>query len=133
MTMHEPADAPYWDGLASGELRLPRCSGCQSWRWPAGHRCGGCGANGLDWAQHPMAATVYSWTRTWHRFGFTQSLDLPYISVVAQLTGSGVRLMGRMDDPDIVDPYIGQSLIGRIGTTILADRALPTIIWSRTA
>ena len=43
MSDYDGEDAPYWDGLAAGKLLLPRCCGCRAWRWPADHRCGGCG------------------------------------------------------------------------------------------
>ena len=80
-----------------------------------------------------MRATLYSWTRTWHRFGLTEGLDLPFTSVVAAVDGCGIRLYGRLDDPDRIDPRIGEPLSGRIGETRVSDRAIPTIIWSRSA
>ena len=126
-------DEPYWQGLASGVLRLPRCGGCARWTWPAAHRCGQCGSTTMDWQDLPMRATLYSWTRTWHRFGLTEGLDLPFTSVVAAVDGCGIRLYGRLDDPDRIDPRIGEPLSGRIGETRLSDRAIPTIIWSRSA
>lgn len=130
---YDGADAPYWQGLSEGRLVLPKCSGCGAWRWPAGHRCGTCGSTGMIWVEQPMQATVFAWTRTWHRFAFTESLDLPFTSIVAELAGNGIRLMGRLDDPDRIDPVIGDVVSGRIGTTHVADRAIPTIIWSRSA
>lgn len=87
----------------------------------------------MDWIEQPMVATVFSWTRTWHRFGLTEGLDLPFVSVVAELGNSGIRLMGRLEDPLRIDPAIGEALIGAIGATEVNGRAIPTIIWSRTA
>lgn len=130
---HDGADAPYWQGLEEGRLMLPRCAHCAGWRWPAGHRCGACGGIGMVWEEQPLHATVYSWTRTWHRFGFTESLDLPFVSVVAELRDSAVRLMGRMDDPAPADPRIGEALVGRFGHTVVGDDRIPTVIWSRAA
>ena len=40
---------PFWDGVAAGELRLPRCSACQAWQWyplPGVEHCPGAS---LDW------------------------------------------------------------------------------------
>jgi len=133
MSLREGEDTPYWEGLEAGRLMLPRCAGCQAWRWPAGHRCGQCGHSGMAWVEQAMAATVFSWTRTWHRFGLTEGLELPYTNVVAQLTGSGIRLMGLLDDPAAVNPAIGEALTGRIGSTRVGSRHLPVIIWSRSA
>lgn len=78
-----------------------------------------------------MTATIFSWTRTWHRFDLTESLDLPFVSIVASVDDCGVRLLGRLDDPDQVDPAIGETITGRIGATRVLDRDIPTIIWSR--
>lgn len=98
------AEAPYWEGLAEGRLMLPRCDRCARWMWPAGRRCGECGTIGMHWTEQPMAATVFSWTRTWHRFALTEAFDLPFTTVLAGLDGSGIRLLGRLDDPDRIDP-----------------------------
>lgn len=127
----DDADAPYWTGLTEGRLLLPRCEGCGDWLWPAISRCNGCGSERIEWVERAMTATLFSWTRTWHRFGFTESLDLPFVSVVATVDDCGIRLLGRLDDPDQVDPAIGESLTGRIGATRVEGRDIPTIIWSR--
>lgn len=80
-----------------------------------------------------MRATVYSWTRTWHRFGLTESLDLPFTTVLAEVSDCGIRLLGRLDDPDRIDPAPGEPLVGRPGTTTVGEDAIPTIIWQRLA
>ena len=127
------ADAPYWEALAQGQLMLPRCDGCDRWVWPAGHRCGVCGTIGIHWVERPMAATVFSWTRTWHRFEMTESLDLPFTTVLAEIDDCGIRLLGRLADPDQIDPLIGEKLIGTPATTIVGDNHIPAIVWSRGA
>jgi uncharacterized OB-fold protein len=126
-------DAPYWAGLAEGRLLLPRCGGCARWIWPAAHRCGQCGASDMRWEALPMRATVFAWTRTWHRFGLTEGLDLPFTSIVAEVAGCGIRLYGRLHDPDCVNPRIGQPLTGEVGETRVGAESIPTIIWSRSA
>lgn len=130
MHANDGADAPYWNALAEGRLLLPRC-GCGDWLWPAVSRCTACGSGGIQWVERPMRATIFSWTRTWHRFGFTESLDLPFVSIVATIDDCGIRLLGRLDDPDQVDPVIGDTVSGRIGATRVEGRDIPTIIWSR--
>lgn len=80
-----------------------------------------------------MRATVFSWTRTWHRFGMTEGLDLPFTSVVATIDGCGVRLLGLLDDPDRIDPRIGEALVGRPGHTRVGQDQIPTILWSRSS
>ncbi len=78
-----------------------------------------------------MAATVFSWTRTWHRFGMTESLELPFTSVVAAVDNCGVRLLGLLEDPDRIDPRIGEALVGRPSHTLVGADQIPTIRWSR--
>lgn len=131
MHANDGADAPYWHGLTEGRLLLPRCGGCGEWLWPAVSRCGACGSEMVEWSDRPMRATIFSWTRTWHRFGFTESLDLPFVSIVATIDDCGIRLLGRLDDPDQVDPVMGEPIGGRIGATQVEGRDIPTIIWSR--
>ena len=78
-----------------------------------------------------MRATVFSWTRTWHRFAMTETLELPFSSVVVEIDDCGVRLLGRFDDPDQDDPRIGEPLVGQPGETMVGEKRIPTIIWSR--
>lgn len=87
----------------------------------------------MVWEERALRATIYAWTRTWHRFGLTECLDLPFVSIVAVIDDCGIRLMGRMDDTPLADPVIGEAVAGRIGFTQVGDDAIPTIIWSRTA
>ncbi len=132
MSADATADAPYWKGLADGVLMLPKCPGCGAWRWPAGRRCGACGTVGLLWVEQPMRGSLFSWTRTWHRFALTESLDLPFTSAVVELAPSGIRLMGRLTDPDQIDPAIGAPVTGVPSSTLVGERHIPTILWSRT-
>ncbi len=85
----------------------------------------------MHWTELLMRATVFSWTRTWHRFGFTESLELPFTTVLVTVENCGIRLLGRLDDPNRIDPVIGEALSGRSGQTTVGDRQIPTIIWSR--
>lgn len=133
MNRLDGADAPYWRALGDGKLLLPRCDGCDRWIWPAGHRCGACRATGIHWEERAMKAQTFSWTRTWHRFGLTEALDLPFTTVLATVDDCGIRLLGRLDDPDRRDPVLGEPLIGRAGTTQVGANSIPTILWSRVA
>lgn len=81
----------------------------------------------------PMEGVIFSWTRTWHRFGLTEAFDLPFVSIVASVAGCGIRLLGTLEDPDQIDPVIGQAIIGKPGSPMVEGRTIPTIIWSREA
>ncbi len=87
----------------------------------------------MEWVDLSMDATIFSWTRTWHRFGLTESLDLPYVSIVAEVLNCGIRIMGRLEDPHQIDPVIGERICGRPARTTVLDREIPTIVWTRTS
>lgn len=131
MNGNDGADAPYWNALAEGRLLLPRCGVCDAWQWPALSRCGKCGSDRIDWLECEKAGTIFSWTRTWHRFGFTENIDLPFVSIVVTIDGSDVRLLGRLEDPDQIDPVIGETVVGQPGTTRVGERDISTLIWRR--
>ena len=132
MDLHDGPDRPYWVALSNGRLELPRCATCGTWQWPAVDRCGACGSDNIIWVEREMKGTVFSWTRTWHRFGLTEGLDLPFISIVASVADCGVRLLGRLEDDIDTDPAIDAPITGHIGATRVLDRDIPTIIWTRT-
>ena len=52
----------YWDGLAQGELRLPACSACGRWAWPASAGGPDCPGARYDWRAIGPEATVFTFT-----------------------------------------------------------------------
>lgn len=125
-------DARYWEGLKEGVLRLPRCTGCGKWSWPAPYRCGDCGSWSFDWPEVPMQGEVYSWTRVHHPFAGAEDLGLPYVTVsVALPQAGGIRLFGVLADGD--DAKIGLQVTGSVRTTRAFDRDIPAIEWRAAA
>lgn len=57
---------PYRQGLAQGELRLPRCSACGRWEWYPVESGPGCEGAHYEWENVGPSATVFSMTRV-HR------------------------------------------------------------------
>ena len=55
------ADEKYWEYLEDGQFRLPRCSGCARWVWPAHFRCGECGSWELEWVEQDPAGSVFTY------------------------------------------------------------------------
>lgn len=133
MVVSDGPDRPYWDALAKGELRLPQCEACQTWLWPAVDRCGHCGSTQIAWIERAMEGSIFAWTRTWHRFELTESLDLPFVTIVASVNDCGVRLLGRLEDDIEGDPIVDTPITGSLGHTRVLDREIPTIIWGRGA
>ena len=121
-------DSQYWAGLDRGVLTLPRCSGCQTWHWPAPYRCGHCGSWAFNWNEVPIEGEVYSWTRVHHPFGGAENLGLPYVTLSVSLSqAEGIRIFGVLDDPTTV--HIGMPVKGSVRTTRAFDRDIPALQW----
>ena len=127
--LSEGADGRYWSALAEGGLEMPRCAGCGRWHWPAVWRCGACGSWEQEWRGVPMEGDVFSWTRTWHRFGGAEGLDLPFVTVVVSLPeAGGLRLTGVLEG-DTETVAIGARVRGVVSETVFDRAAIPTIRW----
>lgn len=125
----EGADGPYWRALEDGGLELPRCASCGRWQWPAVWRCGECGSWDQTWTGVEMTGRVYSWTRTHHRFGGTEAIDLPFVTVVVELPeAGGIRLTGLLDG-DTEAVAVGAAVTGAVDETVFNGAPIPTIRW----
>jgi hypothetical protein len=123
------AEGPYWDGLAEGRLVLQQCKGCSKWNWPAVWRCGDCGSWEHHWVEQPLTGTIFSWTRTHHRFGGTEGLELPFTTVLVTLESVPVRLQGLVEGAE-EGIRIGTKVLGHIASTPFGDANIPSIRWS---
>ncbi|WP_181883538.1 Zn-ribbon domain-containing OB-fold protein [Sphingorhabdus pulchriflava] len=122
------AEGRYWDALAKGRIELPRCKGCGKWHWPAVWRCGECGSWDHEWVEQPMAGTIFTWTRTHHRFGGTEGIALPYVTALVELASVPVRLQGLLEGVE-QDLKIGAQVVGRVGSTPFGDAQIPSLRW----
>lgn len=122
------AEGPYWDGLARGQLVLPRCAGCGTWHWPAVWRCGACGSWDHDWHEQPLAGTVFTWTRTHHRFAGTEGLDLPFVTALVLLDAVPIRLNGLIEGDESA-LAMGAAVTGRTALTPFGAARIPSIRW----
>jgi uncharacterized protein len=102
-------EAPYWQGVQDGVLRLPQCEGCGRWTWPPQPRCGECASWAFAWTEVDAAGEVYSWTRTWHPVAPEVADSTPYVTVLVSLPHAGsIRLLGFwLDDRD---PALGETV-----------------------
>ncbi|ETB17992.1 DNA-binding protein [Mycobacterium avium 09-5983] len=120
-------DAPYWEGLARGELTIQRCAGCGQWIWPAEWRCGECGSWDFDWPTVAPVGEVHTWTRT--HYPFVPDHPTPYVHVLVALCEAGGRrvlglLTGREDGL-----RIGARVQGVIEEPSSRTRELPVFRW----
>jgi uncharacterized protein len=87
----------YW---ARGELRLQRCSQCDTWRHPPRYLCATCGSARFTWERAEGRGKVFSWTVT-HRL-VDPAFEPPYAIVVVELT-EGPRLVGSLSGLEPAD------------------------------
>lgn len=102
--------APYWEGLAAGELRVQRCSGCGTLRWPARAICNRCRSFDADWVAMSGRGTIKSWIRTHQRFHPAFADELPYVTLLVALAEQDdIQIIGAFADP-AVEPRTGASV-----------------------
>lgn len=118
-----PADAladPFWDGIRSGVLRLPRCTVCGSMRWYLQPACSSCGTlRDAEWVDLPGTATLFTWTYVSRRF-----VDAPepfHVGLLECDGAPGVRLVAPLAVED--RPTIGARMIALF--TDLGGYSLP--------
>lgn len=127
------ADGPYWNALAAGQLELPRCKACGRWHWPAVFRCGECGAWDMNWQPVEMRGRLFSWTRSWHAFGGSEGLGVPYVSLVVELPQAGDRRVLGVLIGDDAGLAIGADLLGEASATDCDGRSIPSLRWKITS
>lgn len=97
---------PFWEGIARGELLLPRCSACGSFEWypsEAGPRCPG---GVYEWVAVEGTGVIYTLTRVTRRF-LPNGGEPPYVVGLVELDGTdGVRLVANIDAGE-ADPAVG--------------------------
>lgn len=120
------ADTGFWEGLREGELRLPRCEACRTWR-PLGRAlCSRCWSFDTAWEGVPPVGTVYTWVRSHRAFMSELDVDAPYVTALVELDAAPVRLLGIVLDAER-DIAIGDAVHGEIHQP--ANAAWPILRW----
>lgn len=88
-------NAPFWSGLAQGEVRLQKCGGCGVHQYPAETFCYECGAQQMSWVPVAGEGTVYSFTVVHQLYHPAFKPFLPYTVVVVQMD-EGPRMLSVM-------------------------------------
>ena len=107
----EPANQPFWDGLAQGEFRVPRCTGCGHYNWVPFPACRSCLSEAQEWTAVSGDASVWSFSVV-HRGRGAFDDDVPYAVVLAKLAEEprGCIVLGNTVGIDPADLYIGMPL-----------------------
>jgi uncharacterized OB-fold protein len=94
--------APYWEGLARHELRLPQCSACGRWEWYPLESGPACEGARYVWRAVSPDATIFTFTRVVRPLlpdvtepyltGLVVLDDAPQVRIAAQLAGDAENL-----------------------------------------
>lgn len=88
-------NAPFWEGLAAGEVRLQTCQGCGAHQYPPETFCYECGDTSFDWTAVPGHGTVYSYIIVHQPYHPAFKPFIPYTVAIVQLD-QGPRMLGAM-------------------------------------
>lgn len=99
---------PFWEGLASGQLRLQRCGDCDAVVWYPRGLCPQCSSLILAWFTASGQGVVYSYTvvrRTEGPF----AAAVPYVVAYVELA-EGPRVLTNLVDCEPGQVHIGQAV-----------------------
>jgi len=102
--------APYWEGLARGELLLQACTRCGTLRHYPRLLCSACFHDGARWQRASGAGRIHSWTIAHHAFSPAFADEVPYTLVTVDLE-EGPRALGRWGGDALV---IGRGVRARV-------------------
>jgi uncharacterized OB-fold protein len=91
---YSPYDAPMWDSVAAGALRLQRCAECGRFRFPPGACCPHCLSTEASWEPVSGEGRVLSWT-VFHR-QYLPAYPPPTVCVAVRLA-EGPIFIGNID------------------------------------
>lgn len=92
---------PFWDGLAAGELRVPRCAGCGRRQFPPRPMCAACRAIAIDWETVAPLATIWSFAVAHPPVLPAFEAAAPYnVAVVTIDADPTIRMIGNVVDAD---------------------------------
>ena len=101
----DPDSEPYWEGVASGELRYRRCGSCDAAIFYPRSLCTECGAPDPDWAVSKGLGKVYACSIV-HRPPPSFRGEAPYAVLLVDLD-EGFRMISRLSEGDPESICIG--------------------------
>ena len=88
-------NAPFWESLAAGDVRLQQCQQCGVHQHPPESFCYSCGAMSLEWKAVRAHGEVYSFIIVHQPYHPAFRPFIPYTVAIVQLD-EGPRLLGAM-------------------------------------
>lgn len=99
-----PNDQTFWDSVAEGAMRLQKCKGCGTLRYPPGACCAKCLGVEAEWLPISGRGTLISWT-TFHR-QYLPAYPVPLTVIVVQLE-EGPMMISNIDEAERPSLRIG--------------------------
>lgn len=104
-------DAPFWEGIAAGKLKLQRCNACKHWQWGPEWICHYCHSDDLTFEEVPPVGRIYSFERVWHPVHPALKNQGPYIVVLVEFPEHDqVRMVGNLLGDPHQDVVIGDEV-----------------------
>ena len=105
----DPDNAHFWTGGAEGELRILRCTACETWVHPPAPLCPSCLGEPLEPRPTSGRATLHSYTVNHHPW--IPGFDPPYVIAIVELPEqAGLRLTSNLVGCAEHELEIGMSL-----------------------
>jgi uncharacterized OB-fold protein len=106
-------NAPYWNGLREGVLRVQRCKACSTWQFGGEHLCHHCHAWDPPWVEVEPRGRLYTWERVWHPVHPVLKGHGPYLAVLVELPDAGgLRMLGNLLGDPMQAVVIGADVAG---------------------
>jgi len=101
-------NAPFWQGLTQGEVRLQKCGKCGAHQYPAETFCYECGAQAMSWVAVAGEGTLYSFAVVHQLYHKAFKPFLPYTVAIVQLD----------EGPHMLSAMLGLKRPGMIGERV---------------
>ena len=98
---------PFWDYCKAGELRVQRCTSCNSLRFPVRPMCPTCASFEHEWQPLSGKGSIYSYTITHQVLHPALEGKTPHLAILVQLD-EGIVMTSNLDDPSDISVEIGQ-------------------------
>ncbi|MBL8347595.1 MAG: OB-fold domain-containing protein [Rubrivivax sp.] len=129
----ERVNAPYWQGLTQGVLRVQRCAACGTWQFGGEWLCHHCHAFDPPWVEVAPRGRIFSWERVWHPVHPALKERGPYLAVLVELPeAGGLRMLGNLLGDAMQEVTIGAEVEGVFEHHAAAEVPYSLLQWRRT-
>ncbi|WP_430402429.1 Zn-ribbon domain-containing OB-fold protein [Hyphomonas sp.] len=101
----------FWEGCRQHELRIQKCSKCDTFRFPPQHMCRACSSDQSEWTTVSGTGAIYSYIIPTNQSPGelpARGFEYPFAVVLVELDGTGgVRIASNVIDCELSDIAIG--------------------------